>query len=427
MNAFFLLVEFSVYIYVAYLFIEKEELTIIYFPTLFFAQSLITPVLPALLGYLLFSSLILFFIYRNVLFFTENIFSVLFVLLTIFLIPKSNDLVTIRPFLFSIFWISLLIPLIVAIYRKYPGRIIFQELATASFVILCLFIVNVIVASLAGYAPYAMYGITSGILYGNLYATDFNVLAIALFIVLLKIMSKKDLAYFIVFVLSLSFIMLSMRRSVMGLCAAGIIFTMLIFLTPQNFKSMAGFTLFFALLGFIIVVNTSFLDLFTERYELRDLDNRELAEEKRFFEYELIYNDMFVYQDYSPWVGYGLFDSGGNYGKGILGTRTLHADVTSILHSFGLIGLTLYLLMFVTMFKQAYSRSDSRTDYLIVFFCALVFIVYTITGRYTNIGTFVLLTLLLMLPLTKKMPAKKRKVIKVRPQEMANTMSPQLK
>src|SRR5690606_19079263 len=97
-------------------------------------------------------------------------------------------------------------------------------------------------------------------------------------------------------------------------------------------------------------VNTSFLDLFSERYELRDLDNRELGEEKRFLEYELIYSDMFVYQDYSPWLGYGLFDSGGNYGKGILGTRTLHADITSILHSFGFIGLTLYLLMFVTAF-----------------------------------------------------------------------------
>lgn len=234
MNAFFLVVEFSVFAYAVYIIAEKQELAIIYLPVLLFAQSLITPVLPAVLSYLMISSLIIFFIYKNPLFFTKNIFSILFIILTIFLIPGSNDLVAIRPFLFSVFWIFLLIPLIASVYQKYAGRIIFHELATASFFILCLFIANVIFSSISGYAPYAMYGITSGILYGNLFATDFNILAVALFIVLLKVMSKKDLASFIVFMLAISFIMLSMRRSVMGLSALGIAFTMLIFLTPQT-------------------------------------------------------------------------------------------------------------------------------------------------------------------------------------------------
>ena len=59
MNIFFLLVEFSIYTYAAYLFFEKQELIIIYFPTLLFAQSIITPILPAILSYFMFSSLIL--------------------------------------------------------------------------------------------------------------------------------------------------------------------------------------------------------------------------------------------------------------------------------------------------------------------------------------------------------------------------------
>src|SRR5690606_8584558 len=103
--------------------------------------------------------------------------------------------------------------------------------------------------------------------------------------------------------------------------------------------------------------------------------------------------------------------------------RTLHADITSILHSYGLIGLALYLLIFLIAFKQAYSYSNSRTDTLIVAFCAIVFVVYTITGRYTNIGNFVLLTLLLMLPLTKKMPSKRRKRIRVDKEDNVKALS----
>lgn len=402
MTAFFILVELATVFYAAYLLLKKQELAIIYIPTLLFAQTVITPVLPAILGYLMFSGIIAFFIYKNPLFFTNNFFSVLLIALTIFLIPKASDLVAIRPYLFSVFWLFLLIPLIISIYRKYYGRIIFQELAIASFVILCLFIVNVILSSIAGYAPHAMYGITSGILYGNLYATDFNILAIACFIVLLNAMGKRNVIFLAVFVIAISFILLSMRRSVMGLSALGVAFTMGIFLTPQNFKSTLGFTFFLVFVGFIIIINTSFMDLFAERYDLRDLDDRELGEEKRFLEYDLIFTDMFVYQDYSPWTGYELFNSGGNYGKGVLGTRTLHADITSILHSFGIVGLILYLGMFGTAFKQAHTQATSRADYMIFLFCALVFVVYTITGRYTNIGNFVLLVLLLMLPTTKK-------------------------
>src|SRR5690606_3322189 len=329
-----------------------------------------------------------------------------------------HDLVFLRPFLFAVFWLFLLIPLIGSIYPKYPGRIVYKELSNVAFIILCLFCLNVIFSSLTGYAPNAMYNITTGVLYGNLYATDFNIIPIALFIVLLKFINKKNWIYFAVFMLSFIFIMLSLRRSVMGLSLLGIAVTMLIFLTPKNFKSLAGFSLFFVLLGSLIVINTNFLDLFQERYALRDLDNRDLSEEKRLLEYELIYKDMFVYQDYSPWIGYGLYDSDGNYGKGVMGRRTLHADLTSMAHSTGLIGLTLYLLAMFTAFYQAYRKANSRIDKFIVLFCASAFVVYTITGRFTNISSFILLILLLKLPLTQKLKPKRKKV-KIPPPEKA--------
>src|SRR5690606_19270430 len=123
---------------------------------------------------------------KNLLFFRTNIYCLLLCLLFLVLIPGSQDLVFLRPFLFAVFWLFILIPLIGSIYPKYPGRIVYKELSNVAFIILCLFCLNVIFSSLTGYAPNAMYNITTGVLYGNLYATDFNIIPIALFIVLLK-------------------------------------------------------------------------------------------------------------------------------------------------------------------------------------------------------------------------------------------------
>ena len=413
------------YLYSIYLLVYKQELAVIYLPVLFFVQSVITPVFPAFINYILISSYVLFLIYKNLNFFSHNIFAILLTVLFLLLATKATDFVFLRPFLFSVVWLFLLIPLISSIYSKYPGRLLFRELSMSALIILVLFIVNVVFSSMAGYAPHAMYGITSGILYGNLYATDFNILAIALFVLLMQVMSKRNLVYFAVFMVSIAFIMLSLRRSVMGLCLVGVALALLIFLKPENFKTMASFSVFFVFIGALIVMNTSFLDLFNERYALRDLENRELDEEKRFLEYELLYNDLFVYQDYSPWLGYGLYDSGGNYGKGVLGTRTLHADLTSIVHSSGFLGLALYLLMMFTAFSQSFSKAKSRADYYIILFCAIVFVVYTITGRYSNIGSFVFLMLLLKLPLSIKIPVKRRKAASVTSQRVRSTLLPQ--
>lgn len=410
MATFFLLLEISMFLYMGYFLFQKQELAVIHLPVWLFAQAVITPVFPAFINYILISSFVLYLIYKNLNFFSHNIFAILLTVLFLLLATKSTDFVFLRPFLFSVIWLFLLIPLIDSIYRKYPGRILFRELSLSALVILIIFIVNVMLSSVAGYAPHAMYGITSGILYGNLYATDFNILAIALFIVLLQVLNKKNLLHFVVFMLSLGFLMLSLRRSVMGLCLFGIAIALFIFLTAENFKTMASFSVFFVIIGGVIILNTNFLDLFNERYALRGLDNRALDEEKRFLEYELLYNDLFVYQDYSPWLGYGLYDSGGNYGKGVLGTRTLHADLTSIVHSSGFVGLALYLLMMFTAFSQSFGKAKSRADYFIILFCATVFLVYTITGRFSNIGSYVFLILLLMLPISVKMPIRKRRV-----------------
>jgi hypothetical protein len=57
--------------------------------------------------------------------------------------------------------------------------------------------------------------------------------------------------------------------------------------------------------------------------------------------------------------------------------------------------------MTATAFWQALRSSQRYQDKLIVLFCAATFMVYTVTGRYTEVAATLLIFLVLMLPLAK--------------------------
>ena len=97
-----------------------------------------------------------------------------------------------------------------------------------------------------------------------------------------------------------------------------------------------------------------------------------------------------------------MFNSSKNYGKGVFELRTLHGDLPSIAHSSGILGLVLYLLMIITVFKTTLNAASSAIDRSIIFFSAVVLLVFTITGRFTEGGSMLLIFLVLMLPLAQK-------------------------
>jgi hypothetical protein len=402
MNTFFLFVE-CIFFYglSIYCILKKNELGIFYLPVLFFVDKVSGTPSPAFLFYGIISVIIVLLMVRNGLFFRNNICAFLLIVYFLILLTKSSDLELIRPFVFSTIWLFIMIAIIPSIYSKFPREVVFKELANASFLILILFIANSVVSSIYKYSPTEMYGITSGILFGNLWAAAFNTLPIALFVVFLKGASERKLLYLIVSIVSILFIMLTLRRTVMALGALSIVIALLTMLTQQKAKMVLLTGGLIVLAGYLIYTNTDFLQEFNERVELRKLDERDLAEEKRFIEYSLLYDDMFVYHAYSPWFGYELFNSGGNYGRGILAERSLHGDIPNLLHSSGLVGVMLYLLMTGAAFWKALRSAKQYQDKLIVLFCALSFLVYTVTGRYTEVAATGLLFLVLMLPLAK--------------------------
>ena len=400
MTPFFLFVEIVCFFGLAiYCLIKKNELALFYMPVLLFVDKIVGTPNPAYLFYGLLCLIVFMLIRKSGLFFKNNIWAILLAIYFLILLTKSHDLVLIRPYAFSTTWLFLLIPVIPALYRKIPREVLFKELSDASFLILILFIANAVMSTIYKYAPTEMYGFTSGVLFGNLWAAAFNTLPLALFIVFLKGVSERKLLYILVSIVSFFFIMLTLRRTVMGLSALGGVIVLLTMMSQQKAKMVFLMGALVLVTGYLIYNNTDFLQEFKDRVEQRKLDERELTEEKRFIEYSLLYDDMFVYHAYSPWFGYELFNSGGNYGKGILAERSLHGDIPNLIHSSGLIGVALYLLMAITAFWQAIKAAKRYQDILIVIFCALSFMVYTVTGRYTEVSATLLLFLVLMLPL----------------------------
>lgn len=399
MATFFLVVEVLSYILLTYIFIQKKELAILYLPAFMFGLAFSDSVLSASVYYGFVSVLLLYCIFQNAYFFRNNLFSLIIIIYFALLIPRSSDLEEIRPYLFSVFWLFISIPLIAEMYRKFSKDILFNEVSNAAVAVLVLFILNVVFSTIHKYAPTDMYGITSGILYGQLYATDFNILSTATFLVTLKFLKTRKAVLLVILIVALAFLMLSMRRSVMTTSLLGVGFALLTLLTQREAKKFFLIGSMIVLVGYIIYSSTSFMDQFNERYALRSLDDRALEEEDRFMEYNLLYKDMFVYNDYSPWFGYELFSSQGNYGRGVFEMRSLHADLANIAHSSGIIGVLLYLLMMLTWFFKSFRSIDTATDKLIFAFCTIVFILFTITGRYTQLDSMLLLFSTLLLPL----------------------------
>ena len=403
MDSFIFIMEIIfIYGFSGYVLLKKNEFSIFYLPVIFFVEKIIGELSPAFLAYGITTLMIVLQMIRNKSFIRQNIWAILLIIYFLLLLNRSNDLVLIRPFVFSALWFFAAVPLTAAVYKNYPAQVIYRELSQAALLILVLFIMNSMAATVYKFSPAEMYGIKSGVLYGNLYAAAFNTLPLAFFVVLNRGINERKLLYLGVAMVSFFLIMLSLRRTVMTLSALALIINLMTMLTRQKAKVLLVALALLGAIGYFIYNETDFMSEFKQRVELRKLDERDLAEEKRFIEYDLLYNDMFVYNAYSPWFGYDLFNSNGNYGKGILGDRSLHGDLTNIAHSSGLIGVALYLLMMGTAFLQSFRAAGTYQDKLIILFCCATFLSYTGSGRYTETAASILLVLVLMIPVARQ-------------------------
>ena len=297
MNPFFLFTEIVfIYGFAIYLVFAKKELAIVYLPVIFFAAEVIESSISAAAYYFTITFIILLQIFKNPYFYRNNLSSIFLITYFIILLPQSSNLELIRPYIFSVLWFFTLVPLIVSVYQKYSREVIFGELTNAAFLVLSLFIVNVILSTIHNYSPVLMYGISSGVLYGKLIGPSFNSISIALFVVLLKVLNNRNVWYALVYFVAFCLVMLTLRRTVMMMSALGLFIGLLTMAVQKKARMVLVFGCIAFLVGYLVVSNTDFLSEFNERVELRKLYEKNLEEEQRFAEYQFIYEDIFVYQ-----------------------------------------------------------------------------------------------------------------------------------
>ena len=271
MNSYFLVLEVLMYAFTFYILIYKKELGILYLPSLFFIFTIITPTIPIGVFYALVALLIFSIINKRSDLLSQNPAAVLLVFYFLVLLTAANSEIK-YSLVFSVLLFFIAVPLISLIYKHHTYDEIFAELTRASIIILLAFISNAVLATLTKYNPHSMYGINSGVLYGNLSYTDFNVIGIALFIVLLALLKKNNLILLGIYIVAFAFVMLTLRRSAMLVSGLGAIFAFLTVMTQRKLGQTLLYLLGAVIIGSVIYFKSDFASVFNERYELRRLD-----------------------------------------------------------------------------------------------------------------------------------------------------------
>jgi hypothetical protein len=400
---YFLIIEILLPFFGLYLVIKKKDLLVVFLPFLFFASETILRTFPYTIYYVYSLLFLLYLVFFNLPFLKRNIFSSVLVVYYFILLRYSRDFWEIKTGFFNAVSYFVLVPLVSEIYRKYEKSLIIKEISVSSLLILIVFITNAFFSTIFRYSPTGagFYGATSGVWYGALSLDSLNLLPFAIYMVFKKGVKENNILYLVVYLAAEFLILLTFRRSVMVL---SLIASLMVFVQFLSIKQIKTFFLYGSIVGIVSILvlsQTDFVRVFQERFEQRNLGNREIKNEGRILELGLVYKDLFVYYDYDPWFGYGLFDTHGNYGKRKFGDRSLHTDLASLVHSSGILGLILYSLMVFVAFRGAYLYCSSNEELLMVFFSLLCFAVFFINGRYYTISYTSMLMVFLWIPIAR--------------------------
>lgn len=406
MSEIFLIAEIIHLIVISYVTFRYKKSAVLFIPPIYFIRYLYEYQLSPLLWYVVIFLLVATTIFHNKSFYKRSKAALFFFLYLIILLifNSSENLNTSLYFNFSLLLIS--IPLINNICQNLDSKHVEKIIYKGSYIILIAFILNVALSSILGYSIAEgtdMYGFASRMSYGSMFAVHFNVLPVAILVVLLNNLRAPSLVTTCILILSSILILFSLRRSVIAVLLLVLLIAIVMYMYEK--KNVKTF-IYVATAGMVLILfSLSFnvIDNFYERVSHRGLDQGivNTENESRLMEYAMVYNDIFVLNKYSAFTGYELFNSAGNYGN-FTRERTLHSDVTTIVHATGLIGLLFYLYIFLKLFIKAYANEAGVKGKLYIIVLFLIFVVYAISGRITDISSVLLLTILVILPYTNR-------------------------
>lgn len=404
---FFTIIDVLLPLAIVFLIYKKGSISIVYVPFFYFVYGIMEK--SKIIGFyqLLFIALLFYYCFFNLMYLKRNLFySILmgYFLLLIIFIHDIFKLAVFKEYVWNIsglLWLFTAGVLAPEIFKNHDRKKIFNELSFSSLLLLSFFIINSVLATIFKYFPDNQYGFSSGISFGHVGISLYGVIPLAIYLVFRKGVLEKNTLYFFVSLVSLFLVMLTLRRNAMAFSVLACLTVMVELLNFNQIKQFALYTFIFALSVTIVIKATGFSDQLFERIEKRNLKDRDLEEEGRYIEFSLVFKDLFVYYDYDPWFGYGIFSSSGNYGKRIFGNRPLHSDINYYIHGSGFVGLFLYLCTVSLIFIHSWQKCKSREDKLLFAFISVYFLVNFLLGWSKRPLTPVLLFMILSLPYAK--------------------------
>jgi hypothetical protein len=203
------------------------------------------------------------------------------------------------------------------------------------------------------------YGSASGFRTG---AFEYSAIYIGSYLLLTYPLQLRDIksklkrnALILLGVLTVIVLVLSVRRSALVILIIGAIVYVYLYRAHIARIALYGF-------GFFVLLVLSFPlyeDTLMKQIEARgDVFNEKgtvenLQEETRLAETIAVYEERILNPDVRIFLfGDHLFSSAGNYAGGIHGPRPLHLDVNIIMHGSGVVGLIIFLLIYVRLYSK---------------------------------------------------------------------------
>ncbi len=193
--------------------------------------------------------------------------------------------------------------------------------------------------------------------YGGMYTiggfVGSRMFSAAIFLILLPLILPLNTSRINKLIIALStvvfiFIFLSMRRTSVFIIVFGYI---LYFFFSKKKVMLIATSITFLLLVILLypLYKNSLIRQLQARSEI--YENPSIENEARYKETFIIIKETFSNIKTSL-IGKEAFNSAGNYNKGKWGERPLHIDYNVILHGTGLIGLILYVLIFIDIYRK---------------------------------------------------------------------------
>jgi hypothetical protein len=279
-----------------------------------------------------------------------------------------------------------------------------KKLTKSIIWVMLIMIVNTLVVNSLGYKN-DIYGENQLISSGNLEGQTWNIATYCLLLLPLinhfeRIQVKRYIIYSVSFVL---FVMMLFNLSRIPLIS--FLFGYFIFFVFIKYKKKI-FDFLILVLFFGIILNIFIWDTYLKQIEIRS-GSYELGsykKEGRYLETFYVFDEIFSFESITKSLfGKEFLNSPGNYANGKFGNRQLHSDYNNLLHGSGIIGLLLYLAIFMSIYRKYFvikkylPKNDSTVDLLKSIFHVFFFVpfVISISGQMYDI-TFRLIDFLFL-------------------------------